>query len=106
MHRADLNPRPAAINAAPRETPAALPGEGLRLLDKQLTPAVRTDVAFDEFARIRRLEVSAALAALVALRRVLIVGGRRADLHLRRRLRDHGSGRAERKRCACKHYAA
>ena len=106
MHHADLNPRPAAINAAPRETPAALPGEGLRLLDKQLTPAVRTDVAFDEFARIRRLEVSAALAAPVALRRALIVGGRRTDLHLRRRLRDHCSGRAERKRCACKHYAA
>ncbi len=60
--------------------------KALRLLNKQLAPAVRADVAFDEFARIRRLEVSAALAALVALRRVLIVGGRLADLHLRGRL--------------------
>ena len=39
----------------------------LCLLDKQLTPPVRADVAFDELARIRRLEVGAALAALVAL---------------------------------------
>jgi hypothetical protein len=61
-----------------------------------------------ELARIRRLEVGAALAALVALWRTLISSGRLADLHLRRRLRDrHRDGRrAERKRRACKHYAA
>jgi hypothetical protein len=37
---------------------------------KQLTPPVRGDVAFDELARIRRLEVGAALPALVAFRRI------------------------------------
>jgi hypothetical protein len=82
--------------------------KGLRLLNKQLAPAVQADVALDEFARIRRLEVSAALAALVALRRVLIVGGRLADLHLRHRRRDHhnGCGRADSKRRAGEHDAA
>jgi hypothetical protein len=48
---------------------------GLRLLDKQLTPATRANVALDEFAPVRRLKVDAAVAALVALGRVLIVGG-------------------------------
>jgi hypothetical protein len=79
----------------------------LRLLNKQLAPAIRADLAFDEFACIRRLEISAALAPLVALRPVLILGGRPAELHLRRRLRDHGGDwRAERKRCTGEHGAA
>jgi hypothetical protein len=58
----------------------------LRLLNKQLAPAIRADLAFDEFACIRRLEVSAALAT---------------------RLRDHGGDwHAERKRCTGEHGAA
>ena len=51
---------------------------GLGLRGKQLAPAARADVALDEFARIRRLEVDAAVAALVALGRVLIIGRVRA----------------------------
>ena len=78
----------------------------LRLLNKQLAPAIRADLAFDEFACIRRLEVSAALATLVALRPVLILGGRPAELHLRRRLRDHGGDWREPKRCTGEHGAA
>lgn len=49
-------------------------------------------MALDEFASIRRLEVGAPPAALVTLRRVLIVGGPLADLYLRHRLRGHRSG--------------
>ena len=71
---------------------SCLERRGLRLLDKQLTPATRADVALDEFARIRRLEVEAAVAALVALGRVLIVGGCLADLCLRHGLRHGRSG--------------
>ena len=65
--------------------------------EKQLAPAARLDVALDEFARIRRLEVDAAVAVLVALRRGLIFGVHLAQFNLRRRLRDHRSdcGRAE-----------
>ena len=75
---------------------------------KQLGPSIWADVAFDEFARIRRLEVGATLAVLVAFRRTLISGGRLADLHLRRRLRDRrrDDRRAKRKRRARKHYPA
>jgi len=39
------------------------------VLGEQLAPAARANVAFDEFASFRRLEVDAAIAALVALRR-------------------------------------
>ncbi len=86
-----------------------MPGRlGLGLRGKQLAPAARADVPFHEFARIRRLEVDAAVAVLVALRCSLIFGVRLADLLLRRRLRDHcsGCGRAERKRRTGEHHAA
>jgi hypothetical protein len=80
----------------------------LRLLDKQLAPAARADFALDDFARVRRLEEDAAVAALVALRRTLIFGVSLTDLLLRGYLRDHGNGcrRAERKRRAGEHDAA
>jgi hypothetical protein len=79
-----------------------------RLLDKQLAAAARADFALDEFARIRRLEVDAAVAELVALGRVLILGGCLADLYLRHGLRHSRSccRRAERKRRAGERCAA
>ena len=75
-------------------------GQNLCLRGKQLAPAARADVALDEFARIRRLEVVAAAAALVAVWRTLIFGVRLTDLLLRRRSGDRSSGycAAERKR--------
>jgi hypothetical protein len=80
---------------------------GLGLRGKQLAPAARADVALDEFARIRRLEVDAAVAALVALGRVLIVGDRLADLYLHHGLRhSRDCRRAERKRRAGEQHAA
>ena len=52
-----------------------MPGTlGLGLGGKQLAPAARADVPFHEFACIRRLEVDAAVAVLVALRCSLIFG--------------------------------
>jgi len=61
----------------------------------------------DEFARIRRLEVHATVAALVALGRVLIVGGCLADLYLRHGLRHSRSGchHTERNRRAAEHHS-
>jgi hypothetical protein len=69
--------------------------------EKQLAPAARLDVALDEFARIRRLEVDAAVAVPVVLRRALILGVCLANLLLRHYLRHRGRGcrRVERKRC-------
>jgi hypothetical protein len=67
-----------------RDNDANLERRGLRLLDKQLAPAARTDFALDDFSGVRRLEEHAAVAALVALRRALIFGVRLADLLLRR----------------------
>ena len=57
---------------------------------------------------IRSLEVGAALAALVALRRSLIFGVALAELLLGRRPRNHCSsgGRAERKGRVGEHHAA
>jgi hypothetical protein len=97
-----------------RRQPASLLAEngreglGLGLRGKQLAPAARADVALDEFARIRRLEVDAAVALPVTLRCSLIGGIRLADLLLRRRLRDRRSDcrRAERKRGAGERHAA
>ena len=62
----------------------------------------------DEFTRIRRLEVDAAIALLWALRRTLIFGVFLADLLLRFRLRDRCSGRrcAEREHRTGEHHAA
>jgi hypothetical protein len=57
----------------------------LRLLNKQLAPAARTDFALNDFACVRQLEEHAAVATLVALRRTLIFGVRLAHLLLRRR---------------------
>jgi hypothetical protein len=72
---------------------------GLGLREKQLTPAVRADVALDQFACIRGLKVDAGVAALAALRRFLIFAISLADLLLRRRLRDYinGCGRTQHK---------
>jgi hypothetical protein len=79
----------------------------LSRVDESLAPGAQADFALDDFARVRRLEEHAAVAALVALRRILIFGVRLAELLLRRRLRDHRSGcRAERKRRAGERYAA
>ena len=81
---------------------------GLRLLDKQLAPAAGADFTLNDFARVRRLEEDAAVAALIVLRRPLIFGVRLTDLLLRRRFWDHRSGcrRAEGERRASEHYAA
>src|ERR1700739_3432165 len=49
---------------------------GLALRGKQLAPAARADVALNEFAHVRRLEIDAAVAVLIALRRTLIFGVR------------------------------
>src|ERR1700757_2304282 len=83
-------------------------GRQLVLRVKELAPAARLDLAFDEFTRIRRLEVDAAIALLWALRRTLIFGVFLADLLLRLRLRDRCSGprRAERKHRTGEHQAA
>src|SRR6266849_8872082 len=97
----------SAVTSLSRVTIAMLP-PGLGLRGKQLAPAARADVALDEFARIHRLEVDAAVAAPVALRRNLILGVRLADLLLRCRLRDRRSGCRcdQRTRGAGKHHAA
>ena len=58
--------------------------EKLCLLGKYVAPAAWANVTLDEFARIRRLEVDADIAALVALRRTLIFDVRLTDLLLRR----------------------
>ena len=63
----------------------------LALRGKQLAPAARADVPLNEFARVRRLEIDAALAMLTAFWRALICSVRLADLLLRCRLRDHRS---------------
>ena len=78
-----------------------------RTTSSQLTPATRANVALDEFAPVRRLKVDAAVAALVALGRVLIVGGCLADLYLRHGLRHSRSGcrHTERSRRAGEHYS-
>src|ERR1700733_11291262 len=49
--------RPVRAAAVPAEKFPVRPGLGLR--GKQLAPAARADVALDEFARFRRLEVDA-----------------------------------------------
>jgi hypothetical protein len=72
---------------------------GLALRGKQLAPAARADVALNEFAHVRRLEIDAAVAVLIALRRTLIFGVRLADLLLRCRLRDR---RCDCRRAECK----
>jgi len=81
---------------------------GLGLGGKQLAPPARADVAFDEFARVRRLKIDTAVAALIVLRRSLIFGVRLADLLLRRRLGDRRGGcrGAEHKRRTCERRAA
>lgn len=71
----------------------------LGLRGKQLAPAARADVALDEFASVRWLEIDAAVAVLVALRHTLIFGVRLADLLLRCRLRDR---RSDCRRAECK----
>ena len=47
---------------------------GLALGGKQLAPSGRAGVALNELARVRRLEVDAAVAVLIALRCSLIFG--------------------------------
>jgi hypothetical protein len=81
---------------------------GLGLSSIQLAPAARADVAFDEFARVRRLKIDAAVAALIAFWRSLIFGVRLADLLLRRRLGDRRGGcrGAKHKRRTCERRAA
>ena len=91
-------------NLRPMRTARAPPGEcpgrlGLALRGKQLAPAARADVALNEFARVRRLEIDAAVAVLIALRRTLIFGVPLADLLLRCRLRDR---RSDCRRAECK----
>jgi hypothetical protein len=80
----------------------------LSLWVKELAPAGRIDLAFDEFTRIRRLEVDAAIALLLALRRALIFGVFLTDLLLRLCLRDRHGGRrgTERKHRTGEHHAA
>ena len=56
----------------------------------------------NEFARVRRLEIDAAVAVLIALRRTLIFGVRLAELLLRCRLRDR---RGDCRRAECKRGA-
>ena len=89
-------------------TSVAFSGRRLGLRVKELAPAARIDLAFDEFTRIRRLEVDAAIALLLALRRTLIFGAFLTDLLLRLRLRDRHGGRrcAERKHRTGEHHAA
>ena len=89
-------------------TSIAFSGRRLGLRVKELAPAARLDVAFDEFARIRWLEVDAAIALLWALRRTLIFGVFLADLLLRLRVRDRCGGRrcAEREHRTGEHHAA
>jgi hypothetical protein len=81
-------------------TSVAFSGRRLSLYVKELAPAARIDLAFDEFTRIRRLEVDAAIALLLALRRTLIFGVLLTDLLLRLRLRNRHGGR----RCAERKY--
>jgi hypothetical protein len=68
------NPRGFALLTRASDT------ERLRLLDKQLAPAARADFTLNDFARVRRLEENAAVAALIVLRRTLIFGVRLTDL--------------------------
>jgi hypothetical protein len=80
----------------------------LALRGKQLAPATRADVALNEFARVRRLEIDTPVAPLIALGRTLIFGVRLADLLLRCRWRDRRSDcrRAECKRGAGERHTA
>src|SRR6201982_2828520 len=89
-------------------TSIAFSGRRLGLRVKELAPAARLDLAFDEFIRIRRLEVDAANALLLALRRTLIFGVFLTDLLLRLCLRDRHGGRrgTERKHRTGEHHAA
>src|SRR6202161_3520879 len=100
------NSRRTRAASAPRGKCAGRPG--LALWSKQLAPTARADVALNEFTRFRRLEIDAAVAVLIALRRALIFGVRLADLLLRRRLRDRRSDcrRAECKRSAGQRHTA
>src|ERR1700722_16843915 len=75
----NLRPMRAA-SAARGKYPGRL---GLALRGKQLTPAARADVALNEFARVRRLEIDAAVAVLTALRRALVGRVGLADFLLR-----------------------
>jgi hypothetical protein len=94
------NLRPMRAASAPRRKCPGRPGLALR--GKQLAPATRADVALNEFARARRLEIDAAVAVLIAIRRTLIFRVRLADLLLRCRLRDR---RSDRRRAECKRGA-
>src|ERR1700676_4929694 len=88
---------PMRTASAPR---GKCPGRlGLALRGKQLAPATRADVALNEFARVRRLEIDTPVAALIALGRTLIFGVRLADLLLRCRWRDR---RSDCRRAECK----
>jgi hypothetical protein len=71
----------------------------------ELTPASRDDVALDEFACVRWLEIDAIVAALLCFWLSLILGVSLADFLLRRGPRHSGHGRSTERKFR-KHDAA
>jgi hypothetical protein len=61
----------------------SVPGPSTPWLIRELAPAARADVVLNEFTRVRQLEIDAAVAVLLTLRRTLIFGVCLADLLLR-----------------------